>query len=105
MAGFIVRRSLSSFLVVVLTSMFVFALFFLGPSNPAGPVCEALGRCTAERLELIEQQMGLDQSVVTQYGAFVGGLLLASRRSLGLAVAGVGISGGLVGVIYALGWL
>jgi ABC-type dipeptide/oligopeptide/nickel transport system permease component len=36
MAGFIVRRLISSFLVVVLTSMFVFALFFLGPSNPAG---------------------------------------------------------------------
>lgn len=74
MAGFIVRRLLSSFLVVVLTSMFVFALFFLGPSNPAGPVCDAQGKCTAERLEAIEEQMGLNDSVVTQYGEFVGGL-------------------------------
>jgi peptide/nickel transport system permease protein len=74
MAGFIVRRLVSSFLVVVLTSMFVFALFFLGPSNPAGPVCEAQGRCTAERLAAIEEQMGLNESVVTQYGAFVVGL-------------------------------
>jgi len=74
MAGFIVRRLLSSFLVIVMTSMFVFALFFLGPSNPAGPVCEAQGKCTAERLEMIEEQMGLNDSVVTQYGAFVGGL-------------------------------
>jgi peptide/nickel transport system permease protein len=74
MAGFIVRRVLSSFLVIVLTSMFVFALFFLGPSNPAGPVCEAQGRCTAERLAAIEEQMGLNESVVTQYGAFVTGL-------------------------------
>lgn len=74
MAGFIVRRLMSSFLVVVLTSMFVFALFFLGPSNPAGPVCEAQGRCTAERMEAIEEQMGLNESVVTQYAAFVGGL-------------------------------
>lgn len=74
MAGFIVRRLVASFLVVTMTSMFVFALFFLGPSNPAGPVCEGQGRCTAERLAAIEHQMGLDQSVVTQYGAFVGGL-------------------------------
>jgi peptide/nickel transport system permease protein len=72
--GFIVRRFLSAFLVIVLTSMFVFALFFLGPSNPAGPVCEAQGRCTAERLAAIEEQMGLDESVVTQYAAFVSGL-------------------------------
>ncbi|HEX6248704.1 MAG TPA: ABC transporter permease, partial [Nocardioidaceae bacterium] len=74
MAGFVVRRLVSSFLVIVLTSMFVFALFFLGPSNPAGPVCESQGKCTAERLEAIEEQMGLNDSVVTQYAAFVGGL-------------------------------
>lgn len=74
MAGFIVRRVVSSLLVIVLTSMFVFALFFLGPSNPAGPVCEAQGKCTAERLEAIEEQMGLNDRVVTQYAEFVGGL-------------------------------
>jgi peptide/nickel transport system permease protein len=83
MAGFIVRRLVASFLVVVMTSMFVFALFFLGPSNPAGPVCESQGRCTAERLAAIEHQMGLDQSVVTQYGAFVGGLFHDRTINLG----------------------
>ncbi len=75
MAAFIVRRLVSALLVVVLTSMAVFALFFLGPSDPARPVCEAQGRCTAEALAAIERQMGLDQSVVTAYGAFVGGLV------------------------------
>jgi peptide/nickel transport system permease protein len=83
MAGFIVRRLMSSFLVIVLTSMFVFALFFLGPSNPAGPVCEAQGKCTAERLEMIEEQMGLNDSVVSQYGAFVGGLFKDRTVNLG----------------------
>ena len=83
MAGFIVRRLLSSFLVIVMTSMFVFALFFLGPSNPAGPVCEAQGRCTKERLAAIEQQMGLDESVVTQYAAFVRGLFHDRTIDLG----------------------
>lgn len=74
MAAFLVRRLVSSVLVVTLTSMAVFALFFLGPSNPARPACDAMGRCTPERLAALERQMGLDQSVVSQYGAFVGGL-------------------------------
>lgn len=76
MAGFVARRLTSALLVVTLTSMFVFALFFLGPGNPARPVCEAQGRCTPERLAAIEQQMGLDESVVTQYAAFVKGLFV-----------------------------
>lgn len=83
MAGFIVRRLLSSFLVIVLTSMFVFALFFLGPSNPAGPVCEAQGKCTSERLEAIEEQMGLNDSVVTQYGEFVKGIFVGRTVNVG----------------------
>lgn len=83
MAGFIVRRLISAFLVVVLTSMFVFALFFLGPSNPAGPVCEASGRCTQDRLELIEEQMGLNESVVTAYGKFVKGIFMGRTVNVG----------------------
>lgn len=83
MAGFLVRRLVSSCLVVALTSMAVFALFFLGPANPARPVCDAQGRCTPEKLAAIEQQMGLDQSVVTQYGAFVGGLFRDRTITMG----------------------
>lgn len=83
MAAFIVRRLVSAFLVVVLTSMAVFALFFLGPSNPARPVCEAQGRCTPEALAAIEQQMGLDQSVVTAYGAYVRGLFVGRTVTMG----------------------
>jgi peptide/nickel transport system permease protein len=83
MAVFIVRRLVSAFLVVVLTSMAVFALFFLGPSNPARPVCEAQGRCTPEALAAIEQQMGLDQGVVTAYGAYVRGLFVDRTITMG----------------------
>lgn len=83
MAGFIIRRLISSFAVVVLTSMFVFTLFFSGPSNPAAPICEAQGRCTQERLELIEEQMGLNEPVVAQYGAFVKGLFVDRTVTIG----------------------
>jgi len=74
MFGYIVRRLAAAFLVITLTSMFVFALFFLGPSNPADSICNQNGRCTQERQQALEHALGLDQSVVTQYGKWVGGL-------------------------------
>jgi peptide/nickel transport system permease protein len=71
MFGYIVRRLVSAFLVVVLTSMIVFLLFFKGPSNPAQPLCDLNGKCTPEKLELLTEQLGLNDSIVHQYGVFV----------------------------------
>lgn len=75
MIGFIVRRLLAAALVVVTTSMFVFALFFLGPTNPAQPLCDLNGKCTPEKLALLTEQMGLNDSVVNQYGIWAKGLV------------------------------
>jgi len=80
MSGFIVRRVLSSILVVILTSMFVFVLFFKGlGDSPARNYCEKLGpgKCTPTKLDSIKHQMGFDKSVVYNYtqwakGIFVG---------------------------------
>src|SRR5262245_21807238 len=83
MFGYIVRRLMAAFLVVVLTSMFTFALFFLGPSNPADVICNQNGRCTAERQSLLEHQLDLDQSVFSQYGVFVKGLFVDREISMG----------------------
>ncbi len=83
MLGYIVRRLVAAFLVVVVTSMFVFALFFLGPSNPAAIICNQNGRCTEERQALLEHSLGLDQSVVTQYGVFVKGLFVGRQVDIG----------------------
>lgn len=85
MLGFIVRRVLAAILVVVITSMFVFVLFYKGISNPAGPVCEAQGRCTAERLALIEESMGLNKPIVTQYTDFAGGFFTGREITYGAA--------------------
>jgi len=73
----------AAFFVVVLTSMFVFALFFLGPSNPADAICNQNGRCTAQRQADIEHQLGLDQSVVSQYGQFVKGIFVDRTITMG----------------------
>lgn len=74
MAGFIVRRLISATLVVILTSMFVFALFFLGPANPARPLCDLNGKCTPERLQVISDAMQLDKGVVNQYLVWARGI-------------------------------
>jgi peptide/nickel transport system permease protein len=82
-AAFIVRRVLTALLVVTLTSMFVFALFFLGPSDPARPFCDLNGRCTPEKLEILTEQMGLNDNVANQYAIFVGGLFVDREVQLG----------------------
>jgi len=72
--GFIVRRLVASVLVVILTSMFVFLLFFKGPSNPALPLCNLNGKCNPAKLAILTEQLGLNDSVVHQYGLFAGGM-------------------------------
>ena len=83
MAAFIARRVLTALLVVTLTSMFVFGLFFLGPSDPARPFCDLNGRCTPEKLEILTEQMGLNDNVAHQYAIFVGGLFVDREVQLG----------------------
>lgn len=83
MIGYIVRRLASAGLVVTLTSMIVFALFFLGPDNPAQPLCDINGKCTPERLALLTEQLGLNDSVVNQYGIWAKGLVQDREISFG----------------------
>ena len=79
MTGFIVRRILSSLLVVVLTSMFVFVLFFKGLGDtPAVNYCDQLhnGQCSPQTLAAIKHQMGFDKSVVANYGIWAKGIFV-----------------------------
>jgi peptide/nickel transport system permease protein len=72
--GYIVRRLFTAMLVLILTTMIVFGIFFLGPKNPAKPLCEAQQRCTPEKLERLERRMGLDKPVHVAYGEWAKGL-------------------------------
>src|SRR3954471_12163819 len=83
MFGYIVRRLFSAALVVVLVSMTVFAFFFLVPKDPARPLCTLNGRCNAEKLALLTHAMGLDDSVVHQYGIWAKGLVHDRTVSFG----------------------
>jgi peptide/nickel transport system permease protein len=75
MFGYIVRRLVAAFLVIVVTSVMVFALFVFGPANPAATLCNNNGRCTSQRMALYTHSLGLDQSFAQQYGTFVKGLV------------------------------
>ncbi len=77
MTGFIVRRILSSILVVILTSMFVFVLFFKGMgTSPAVNYCDSIhqGRCSPATLASIKHQMGFDRSVAANYAIWAKGI-------------------------------
>ena len=86
MAGFIVRRLLTAFLVVVLTSMFVFVLFFKGLGDaPANQACERAlkGRCTSEAREVFAERMDLRKPLTENYKNFVVGIFKGREISLG----------------------
>jgi peptide/nickel transport system permease protein len=85
MIGYIFRRTISAFLVVVLTSMIVFAIFFLGPTDAEQVLCNKNGRCTPEKAAAIAENLGLNESVVTQYGVFAKGIVVDRTVSYGSA--------------------
>ena len=74
---------MSAFLVVVLTSMIVFTLFFKGPSNPAQPLCDLNGKCTPEKLAILTEDLGLNDSLIHQYGIWVKGLFVDREINFG----------------------
>src|SRR3954453_16423553 len=83
MFGYIVRRLFSAALVVILISMTVFAFFFLVPKAPARPLCNLNGRCNEEKLALLTEEMGFNDSVVHQYGIWAKGLFADRTISFG----------------------
>lgn len=74
MSGYIVRRLIGAALVVVVTSMLVFVLFFAGPSEPARSLCQQ-DRCTPAQLALINRALGYDQPVTSQYLVWAKGIV------------------------------
>ena len=84
MFGYIVRRLLSAFLVVVLTSMIVFVLFFKGLGNPAQPLrARSTATCTPEKLARAHRAAWASTSrSPSTTTIFVGGLFHGPRDHL-----------------------
>ncbi len=69
MIAFLLRRLGFGVLVLFTLSAFVFVLFFVAPGDPARVVGGV--KATAQQLEQIRQNLGLDQPITTQYARFV----------------------------------
>ncbi len=73
MAVYLLRRVVQSLLILLGVSFITFLLLFV---LPADPVRQIAGRsATAETVENIRQQLGLDQPFLVQYGRYLSGLV------------------------------
>lgn len=84
MFGYVVRRLIAGFLVIVVTSMIVFTLFFKGPSNPGLVLCQqSQPRCTAEQAEAYNIALGFRDPLIGQYGAWAKGIFTGREFEFG----------------------
>jgi ABC-type dipeptide/oligopeptide/nickel transport systems, permease components len=84
MLRFLLRRSVSTALVLLLLSAVVFGLFYASPGDPAILAC---GKgCDGERLAVVRHKLGTDLSLGQQYWHFLRGLLLGRTYDAGTDV-------------------
>lgn len=73
MAAYLIRRIIQSLLILLGVSFITFVLLYV---LPADPVRQIAGRAaTAQTVENIRQQLGLDQPLLVQYGQYLGRLV------------------------------
>lgn len=73
MAAYLFRRLIQAALILLGVSFITFFLLYV---LPADPVRQIAGRsATAETVENIRQQLGLDQPFIVQYGRYLAGLI------------------------------
>jgi peptide/nickel transport system permease protein len=87
MFAFLVRRILSGFLIVVLVSLSVFALFFYGPKSPALELCrrDTNNRCgpSSPKLEVYEENLGYNNPMLSEYAKWAKGLVVDRTITIG----------------------
>lgn len=88
MAGYLARRLLGAILLLVITSMVTFAIFFVVP-RMAGQTVDQLaaqyvGKDPSQaEIEATKAKLGLDQPITVQYGQFIKGLVAGRNFSFG----------------------
>jgi peptide/nickel transport system permease protein len=93
MLGFLAKRLPSVVLMLVVTAVIAFLLPRLGAGDPAQVV--AGSDATAEQVEAVREQMGLNRPLIVQFGDWAGGVLtgdfgtsLISNRPVSQIIAG-----------------
>ncbi|MER8184215.1 ABC transporter permease [Kitasatospora sp. NPDC094015] len=81
MIAFLIRRVAGILLTLVVIAAITFAVFYLLPSDPAAQFC---GKdCSADRILLVRQQMGLDDPVTVQFGRYLVGIFAGQTLGSG----------------------
>src|ERR1044071_7042150 len=81
MFAYIIRRLLATIPVMAVVAVFVFALLYLSPGDPAAII--AGDTATVEDIVRIRAKLGLDQPVYIQFGGWVWRLL---QGDLGISI-------------------
>ncbi|GAA1928433.1 ABC transporter permease subunit [Nocardioides lentus] len=85
MFAFVVKRLLSGVLVLAVISVSIFVLFWYGPRSPAQGLCDRRtnNRCTDEFLADLEQSLGYNNPMLSEFGKYVGGIFAGREIDLG----------------------
>ncbi|MFE5596698.1 ABC transporter permease [Streptomyces sp. NPDC056549] len=84
MTRFVLKRLAGAVLVLLALSVLVYALFYLAPGDPARLACGE--RCNPQQIAQVREQLGLNESVFSQYLHFLQGVLAGRDYSTGTAV-------------------
>ena len=79
---FLIRRLLAAVPVIVVVTVFVFALLHLAPGDPAAIIAGDLA--TPEDVAKIRAKLGLDQPLLIQFFTWIGQLVARRSRELDL---------------------
>ncbi|HIW62014.1 MAG TPA: ABC transporter permease [Candidatus Stackebrandtia excrementipullorum] len=85
MLRFIIRRVLLATLTLSMVSVITFGLFFAIPADPARLQCGE--RCTAEQVEAVRHNLGLNDPIHEQYVAFAKGIFVGRSYENGTECA------------------
>ncbi|MEV7087195.1 ABC transporter permease [Streptomyces sp. NPDC093085] len=84
MTRYLIKRLAGALLVLLVLSVVIYALFYLAPGDPARLSCGE--RCSTAQVDQVRERLGLDHSVLTQYGEFLRGIVAGRDYSTGTAL-------------------
>jgi len=83
--AYIVKRLVAGLVLLVLISMFIFALFWYGPRSPAEPLCRAERSrgCPPDVLERYEDRLGYNNPISEEYLKWAKGIVVGRTITVG----------------------
>ncbi|MFD8969078.1 ABC transporter permease [Streptomyces sp. NPDC059568] len=84
MTRYLLKRLGGAVLVLLVLSVVIYGLFYLAPGDPARLACGE--RCSTQQVAQVREQLGLGDSVYTQYAHFLQGIFAGRDYSTGTAL-------------------